>query len=219
MNKFAKLFDPKKWFYDFVKFTGSLPVLIDLRMKRIFLNKKRETLKGKYIISSNHMSYSDPVIISAAFWERRVGFVATSELFTIKFWSAFFKAVGCIPIDKTNPSLQTFKAVKENLDRGHITCVFPEGTVTRDESIKTFKSGIVMMATIADADILPVYLAKRKKRIHRQVCVIGEKINYKDYVSGSFPTMSEIETITNVLASKEKELEEYYLSTLNGNKK
>lgn len=212
MNKLAKLFDPKKWFYDFVKFTGSIPVIIDLRMKRMYIKKERGILKGKYIISSNHMSYSDPVIISAAFWERRVGFVATSELFESKFWSVFFKGVGCIPINKTNPSLQTFKEVKNNLDRGHITCVFPEGTVTRDESINTFKSGIVMMATIADADILPVYLAKRKKRIHRQVCVIGEKINYKDYVSGSFPTMSEIETITNVLLEKEKELENYYLS-------
>ena len=64
-NIFTKLFDYKMWFYDFVKFTGALPVIVDLRVKKIYLAKnKKKILRGKYIISSNHMSYSDPIIVS-----------------------------------------------------------------------------------------------------------------------------------------------------------
>ena len=217
---FTRLFDHKMWFYDFVKFTGCLPVIVDLRIKKIiFAKNKKRLLSGKYIISSNHMSYSDPIIVSNAFWTRRVGFVATQELFQKKIWDIAFRGFGCIPVDKDNPTLQTFKAVKERLERGHIVCVFPEGQVRRDENIQAFKSGVVMMAIMADADILPVYLVKRKKRIHRQKVVIGDKINYKEYVKGPIATMEEIENITRVLQTREKELEDKYLEMIKEKKK
>ena len=211
----VKLFDPKMWLYDLVKWTGCPAVLADLRVKKIFAcgKKPKGFYRGNYIISSNHMSYADPIILSNVFWERRVGFIATSEFFKNKFWGKFFRSVGCIPVDKSNPSLKTFKDVEERLDRGHIVCVFPEGEVTRTENMGKFKSGVVMMAVMAQADILPVFLVKRKKRIRRQVAVIGEKIDYKQYIKGPVPTMEDLTAVTQLLAEKERELEEFYKNT------
>lgn len=210
-NKFVKTFDPKMWFHDFVKFTGGLPVLIDLRLKRIYLNKKQKGLfKGKYIISSNHASFIDPIIIMNAFWTRRVCFVATKSFFEKKLWNLVFRGFGCIEIDKNNPTLKTFNEVKDKLARGHTVCIFPEGEVTNDEEIHALKSGIVMMAIMADAPILPIYIVKRKRRIRRQIVMIGEKINYKDYLKGSLPTMEEINNISNILLEKERELKNKY---------
>lgn len=213
---FLRLFDPKMFFYDFVKFTGALPVLADLRVKKIYAagKKPKGIFRGKYIISSNHMSYSDPIILSDVFWQRRVGFVATNEFFRNPFWDKFFRGVGCIPVDKKNPSLATFKAVVERLDRGHVVCVFPEGEVTRTENMGAFKSGVVMMAVMAKAEILPVFLVKRKNRFKRQIAVIGEKIDYRKYIEGRMPTVDDLNAVTGLLVEKERALEELYKSTI-----
>ena len=218
-NKLIQIFDPKMWFHDFVKYTGCLPVLIDLRLKRIYLNQKQKGLfREKYIISSNHASFIDPIIIMNAFWTRRVCFVATQDFFEKKFWKVVFKGFGCIAINKNNPTLKTFNEVKDKLARGHTVCIFPEGEVTSDSEIHALKSGIVMMAIMSEAPILPIYIGKREKRIHRQEVVIGEKINYKDYVKGTIPTMDEINTLSKVLLEKENELKDKYLKRLKGNK-
>lgn len=212
MKKLAQVFDYRMWFHDFVKITGCLPVLIDLRIKNVFLNKKTKGwYKGKYLISSNHSTYSDPIIILNAMWRRRVGFVATKNFFKGKFLKAMFRGFGCIPVDKQNPTLQTFNDVKDMLNRGHLVCVFPEGEVTKDEEVHAFKAGIVMMAVMSEADILPVYIVKRENRFKRQIVMIGEKINYKEYVKGVIPTMDEIKFISELLLTKEKELKDNYI--------
>ena len=212
-NKFVQIFDPKMWFHDFVKLTGMLPVLIDLRLKRIYLNKKPKGLfKGKYLISANHASFVDPIIIMNTFWSRRVCFVATKQFFIKKFWKVVFRGFGCIEIDKEAPTLKTFNEVGEKLARGHLVSVFPEGHVTNDTELHALKSGIVMMAVMNEAPILPIYIVKREKRIKRQVVMIGEKINPADYMAGAMPSIDEINNISNILLEKEKELKDKYES-------
>ena len=205
----VRLFDPRMWLYDLFKITGSLPILVDLRLRRVFVNPqtKRGRLKGKYLIAANHASYIDPVILFNAFWWRRVSFVAVDELFKQKFWGPFLKAVGCIPISKENVSLETFKRVESSLYRGHVVGIFPEGTVSRDDSLHAFKSGVVMMAVMSGADILPTYIVKRTNRWRRQEVIIGEKIILKEHISSEFPTMEEIENLTQLLRERELELE------------
>ena len=212
-NKFVQIFDLKMWFHDFVKFTGMLPVLIDLRLKRVYLDKKPKGLfKGKYLISANHASFIDPIIIMNAFWSRRVCFVATKQFFIKKFWKVVFRGFGCIEIDKEAPTLKTFNEVGEKLARGHLVSVFPEGHVTNDTELHALKSGIVMMAVMNEAPILPIYIVKREKRIKRQIVMIGEKINPADYMAGAMPSIDEINNISNILLEKEKELKDKYES-------
>lgn len=211
--KIVKIFDPKMILYDLLKWSGGLAAIIDLRLKTIFVTKKKpkDVFKGKYLISSNHMSFEDPVIISVAYWMRRVGFVATSELFNTKGKRFFFKnIVGCIEVNKQNVSMKTFKDVKERLDRGHIVCVFPEGTVDAEsEEHKTFKSGIVMMAIMSDADIIPTYVEKRKNRWRRQKVYIGERIKISEHIKNPIPTIDDICNLTNYIQQKEAELAEF----------
>ncbi|MCR5309553.1 MAG: hypothetical protein K6E21_05540 [Bacilli bacterium] len=56
MNLFCRIFDPHMWFFDFVKWTGALPLLFVLRTKIIYLNGKRPCLvsENRFVsISSN----------------------------------------------------------------------------------------------------------------------------------------------------------------------
>ena len=206
---FTRLFDPRMWLYDLFKLTASLPILVDLRLKRIFVNpqSKRGRLRGKYLVASNHVSFIDPVILFNVFFWRRISFVAVDELLKQKGWGPLLKALGCIPINRENVSMETFKQVESRLYRGHVVGVFPEGTVSRDDSLHAFKSGIVMMAVMNGADILPTYIVKRTNRWRRQEVLIGEKIILKEHISSEFPTMDEIEKLTALLKEREEELE------------
>ena len=206
---FARIFDPRMWLYDIFKIFGSWPILLDLRLKRVFVNPetKRGRMRGKYLAASNHVSFEDPVIMFNAFFGRRVCFVAVDELFKNKFWGPIFKTFGCIPISKENVSLETFKQIDKQLYRGHVVGIFPEGTVSQDDSLHAFKSGVVMMAVMSGADILPMYIVKRTNRWHRQEVIIGEKIILKEHISSEFPPMEEINSLTELVHEREQELE------------
>lgn len=206
VSKFIQIFDYKMIFYDIVKFISILPTLLYFRLKTYYINNKKQKglFRGKSIIVSNHAGYTDPVIISYAFWRRRVSFVATSELFQKKFFGKFLRLVRCISIDKNNVSVRTFKDVKERLDRGHLVSLFPEGQVEREENVQTFKSGVVMMAIMTDSPIIPMYVHKRTKWYKRQVVMIGEKIYLKDYIKSKIPTIEEMD----IFAAKLRDIEE-----------
>lgn len=202
------------WFYDFVKFTG-IPIVLYTRLKRIFvtangeIKRQRGMLNGKYLVAANHTSFFDPVVLVNAFWERRLVFVAMEELFQMKLGKVF-KLMGCIPVNRENVSLDTFKRVENQLYRGHTVAVFPEGGLETDNEIKTFKSGIALMAVMSGADIIPTYIVKRTSKWHSQVILIGEKIKLSDYVSSEFPSMEELNNLTKVLQEREYQLENVY---------
>ena len=208
----VRLFDPRMWLYDLVKLNG-IPIALYTRMKRIFVThsgmRKRDILKGKYLVACNHTSCFDPVLLMNAFFERRLVFVAMEELFELKF-GKFFKWIGCIPINRENVSIETFKKVENQLYRGHVVGVFPEGSIETENTLKAFKSGIALMAAMSGADIVPTFLAKRTNVWHRQVVLIGEKIKLADYISSEFPTMEELDNLTQALQEKELELERTY---------
>lgn len=220
VNKFIQIFDYKMFFYDIGKFFAILPTLLILRLKSYYINKKRQKglFKGKTIIVSNHISYIDPVIISNAFWRRRVSFVATKEIFDVKIFGKVLKLFKCISIDKENVSVKTFKEVKDRLDRGHLVALFPEGEVERVEELAAFKSGVAMMALMSGASIVPMYIHKRTKWYKRQVVMIGEKINIKDYITSKIPSIEEMEKFTITLHEIEEKLKQECLKKVKGNK-
>ena len=207
MNLFCRIFDPRMWFFDFVKWTGALPLLLVLRTKVIYLHGKKPKglYRGKILVASNHISFLDPIIVGTVVKFRRIGFVTTKELIDKRPW--FFKAIGCIEVDKDNPTVEMFKQVKERLYRGHPVVVFPEGTVVRNEDMQMFKTGIMMMAMMAEADIVPIYLGNRKTFKQRKVAIVGDRIKYSDLFKTPFPTMDDLKAAANYIREKELELE------------
>lgn len=216
-SKFQKIFDVKYFFFDFVKLTGIIPTVLFLRLKRYYISgkKPKAIFNGPFIVVSNHTTMIDPVIIMNTIWNRRVSFVATKELFDSKFGNFFFNSIRCIKIDKDNVSMQTFKSVKNVIERGHIASLFPEGHIESDDNIDNFKSGAVMFAVLCNVPIVQIYIKKREHWYNRQRVVISNKIEVKDLIKSKIPTVDEIAEITKLLEKQEQELKE----TLIKNKK
>lgn len=207
-NLFLRIFDLRYFFYDFVKFTGAIPVILYFRVKTYYLNGKKPKglFKGPIIFVSNHMSFLDPVIVSIPLWKRRVSFIATKDLFEKKFWNFFFNAIKCIPVNKRNVEMRTFKLAKEAIQRGHTILIFPEGTVESKDEISSFKSGAVMFSLLCDAPIVQIYLEKKTKWYKRQRLIIGNKIDVSKILNTKYPTMDEIQKVTEMLYNQEIEL-------------
>ena len=209
-NLFLRIFDIRMFLYDFGRVTASLFIWLWARTKRIFINDKkpRGFARGRYIIATNHVSSSDHFVIATAVPSRRICFVSTDNLTNGKYgW--FFKAIGTIGINKNKPTMKVFRQVQDTLNRGHVVCMFPEGTLNQDEEMKEFKGGIAMMSAISKADILPIYQVRRNKG-QRKIVVIGEKLKYQDLFKFNKPTKEEINRVSELLMQKEKELEIKY---------
>ncbi len=208
INIFNKIFDYRYFPYDFVKVTGALPAIVYLRLKKHYLNGKKQKglFKGPAIIVSNHATYIDPIIIMVTTWNRRTSFIATEDLYGTKMKSFFFSAIRCIKINKQNVSMQTFKNVQDVINHGHLVGIFPEGHIQTKDSNDHYKSGAVMFATLCDVPIIQIYIHKKEHWWQRQHVVISDKINVKELVNSKIPTVEEIEGVTKFLENQELEL-------------
>ena len=205
----AHVINFRKILYDFFKWSG-WPMFLFFRIKKIYETKdsKKHVKKGALVIS-NHIQYSDPMVLHCVFWYRRLHFVAMKEMMKTKFTTWFFRNCGCIPIDREKFGLSSLREITEMLKGGNLIGVFPEGHVTLDNPMESFKSGVVLMAYQADVPIVPVYRELRKSVWQRQRVVIGEPINLKEKF-GPLQSMDQVEKITKYLFDKEQELKEIY---------
>jgi 1-acyl-sn-glycerol-3-phosphate acyltransferase len=116
-----------------------------------------DNLKGPALFIANHQSLID-VVFMPALLPRTVRFVAKKELLLIPFWGWAFAAGGAVLVDRKNPraAISNIRAGLKRLPKGWSLVVFPEGTRTKDGSIRPFKKGAFHMAVETGLPIVPV---------------------------------------------------------------
>ena len=199
------------FFFDLLKWSRALSVLIWLRPKKLYESKvAKKHIRGGAVLVSNHTNIFDPIIMHCAFWYRRLHIIAMKELFNTKFSNWFFRNALCIPVDRQNFNMNTYRvAVDVLLDKRPLG-IFPEGGINRDDTtVNTFKSGAVMMALKGKAPIVPVYIAPRKKWHSRAIIVVGEPIDLNTLCGGKMD-LKTINEASDMLREKEMKLMEVY---------
>ena len=199
------------FFFDFVKVTGSLSALCWILPKRLYENKNaRKPVRKGGVVIANHTGITDPIALYCAYWYRRPHIIAFKELFEKKIGNWFFRKMGCIPVDRDNFGMDTYRAAQAVLAENRLLCLFPEGAINHDrQTIQSFKSGAALMALKGKAPILPVYIAPRKRWYNRTVMVIGEPIDIvKLYAEKG--GLRGIDEVTQIVHEKEIKLMEIY---------
>ena len=85
-NYQAKLFSFKYLLHDLVKWWAWWQCLLWYRPNVKYDGKEaKKKLKGKAIITSNHVGYSDPFVLQCVFLYRRFHFIFMNELLKNKF--------------------------------------------------------------------------------------------------------------------------------------
>ena len=207
-RKRAKLFAWKYLFLDIARALAAPSVFLFLRPKWLYENDAaKRPVRGAAVVITNHDSFLDPMYVMIALWYRRMRFVATSDLYYHKSLAFFLKLVRCIEVDKKNFNFATFRKVSEALDEGEVVTIFPEGSINdgSQDSVRVFKSGAVLMAQKAGAQIVPIYIDQRPHWYHRQRYMIGEPIEMQN-ADGSRATLMDINRLTDELHKKELKL-------------
>lgn len=133
-------------------------VMLFLLGARIVVEGKENVEKGKhYLVVANHSSYADiPTLFRGLPLYLR--FIGKDELKKVPFLGFYMKMAGMIFIDRSNPR-KAKKSITQAADiakSGKNVVIFPEGTTIVGDEIAPFKRGFTLLATEAEAEILPV---------------------------------------------------------------
>jgi len=217
--KSGKISLAQRFAYNFVKVTAAPLALIWLRPKWVKEGARMPKVTGPSLVVSNHNTFYDPIALMVGLFYCRFRFVATEDLFEgkIKHW-LFTNAFCCIPIDKKNTRMQTFRDVNAALRNNEIVALFPEGHVlTEDEARNgaTMRSGMVLMAAQGKCPIIPVYMLPPDKWYRRLRIAVGEPIEVR--TRGMMPTLDEISRITGEVSRSMQNLHRLCTDDLNRN--
>ena len=130
--------------FHFVQILLTIPVRMCFPAKFI---GKQNIPKGACIISSNHTSNLDAVLLAVHTWEKKF-YVAKKELFKNKLFGSFLKSVGAIKIDRQSTDVGAIKNCMKTLKEGKKLVIFPEGTRHENENMELgeVKHGVAMFA-------------------------------------------------------------------------
>lgn len=143
----------------FMRFVVWMLVHFIYHVKKIDLENIPE--EGPAVIVSNHVSLMDALIIGGCV-RRPIRFVMYHKIFNIPLLRFIFKTANAIPIapKKEDPVLleQAYKKIATELRAGNLVGVFPEGKLTSDGQIDTFKSGIERILVDTPVVVIPMAL-------------------------------------------------------------
>lgn len=124
---------------------------------------------GSVILAGNHTNNLDAAIMLAG-PKRVVHMLAKKELFKSKISNAFFRSMGCIPVNRKIHDENAKNEAIEVLKNNEVIGIFPEGTVNRtNDIILPFKYGAVSFAKKTGAYIVPFTITGKYKLFRRSI--------------------------------------------------
>jgi 1-acyl-sn-glycerol-3-phosphate acyltransferase len=117
--------------------------------------------RGPAVLVCNHVSFVDALIIGGSI-RRPVRFVMYYRIFQIPLIKFLFRTARAIPIAsaKEDASLlaAAFDQIDAELEAGNLICIFPEGGITHDGEIQTFRPGIEKIIARRAVPVIPIGL-------------------------------------------------------------
>lgn len=112
--------------------------------------------EGGVLLTPNHISYLDALILTAAS-PRPVRFLMVHSYFKIPLVGRFAKLFDTVPISTTRAK-DAIETAAAAVREGTVVCIFPEGELSRSGMLGEVKRGFELIARRADCVVQPVYL-------------------------------------------------------------
>jgi acyl-[acyl-carrier-protein]-phospholipid O-acyltransferase/long-chain-fatty-acid--[acyl-carrier-protein] ligase len=115
--------------------------------------------RGPALLVSNHVSFVDAFMIGASM-PHLVRFILHRDYYDLKALNWFFRMMHVIPVSATNRRdiIQSIKRARNELDKGHIVCIFAEGSICRTGHLLPFKRGFEKIVEGTNVPVIPVHL-------------------------------------------------------------
>jgi 1-acyl-sn-glycerol-3-phosphate acyltransferase len=117
--------------------------------------------EGPAVLVCNHVSFVDGLIIGGSI-PRPVRFVMYYKIFRMPFVNYLFRTAKAIPIASAKEDADlledAFDRIDAELEAGNLVCIFPEGAITRDGEIHSFRPGIEKIVARREVPVIPLSL-------------------------------------------------------------
>jgi acyl-[acyl-carrier-protein]-phospholipid O-acyltransferase/long-chain-fatty-acid--[acyl-carrier-protein] ligase len=116
-------------------------------------------LHGRALLVSNHVSFVDALLIGACLPDF-VRFMLHRDYYDLKTLNWFFRLMRSIPVSANNRRdiVESLKRARNELDKGHVVCIFAEGAISRTGHLLPFKRGFEKIVEGTNTPIVPVHL-------------------------------------------------------------
>jgi 1-acyl-sn-glycerol-3-phosphate acyltransferase len=113
--------------------------------------------QGGFLVVANHVSGLDPFLLSAAS-PRPLRFLIAREQYSRWGLRRFFRAIGCIPVDRDKRPEKALRGALLALQAGEVVALFPHGKIHLDtDPPRPVKGGVAWLAARSNA---PVYAVR-----------------------------------------------------------
>ncbi len=117
-------------------------------------------MTGPFILTPNHLSNIDPVVVAVAVWRlgRAPRFLTKASLLRVPVVGAGLRATGQIPVERGGARAGVpLEAARRLIERGQGVIVYPEGSLTRDPALWPMrgKSGAARLALELGLPVIP----------------------------------------------------------------
>jgi len=117
--------------------------------------------EGPALLVCNHVSFMDPLLLMANL-RRPARFVMYYKIFNIPLLNFVFRTAKAIPIagQKEDPEVlrKAYEEVDAALADGEVVCIFPEGGLTKDGEVATFRPGVTHILHQRPVPVVPMAL-------------------------------------------------------------
>jgi acyl-[acyl-carrier-protein]-phospholipid O-acyltransferase/long-chain-fatty-acid--[acyl-carrier-protein] ligase len=114
---------------------------------------------GAALLAANHVSYADGFLISYCV-TAPIRFMVWTPFFRIPGINWVLRIIKAIPLGfgGRRETVEAIRRARDELEAGHIVCIFPEGSITRTGELFPFKRGMEKIVEGLDVPIVPVRL-------------------------------------------------------------
>jgi 1-acyl-sn-glycerol-3-phosphate acyltransferase len=165
---------------------------------------------GPYIVTANHVSFMDPVVLQCACAQKIIFFM--TERYYKPWWVRwFFRFMECIPLrEETHYNISAIRRGFQVLNQGKVIGIFPEGGISRNGCLQAGRPGSLLLAQKTGIPILPAFIngtfqaLPREARCIRRapICVAFGKPLLYETLSGGLPGKKGLQTATTALMEK-----------------
>jgi acyl-[acyl-carrier-protein]-phospholipid O-acyltransferase/long-chain-fatty-acid--[acyl-carrier-protein] ligase len=113
--------------------------------------------RGPALLVCNHLSHVDGLLVGSCV-QRFIRFLVYRPYYEHWAFHRLLKLMKAIPIGAGREAITSLAKAREELQKGHVICIFAEGSISRTGNMLPFKRGFERIVDGLDVPIVPVYL-------------------------------------------------------------
>ena len=143
--------------------------------------EKIDDIKSPIIFICNHLSNADGIVMNRLLKDHNVTFVAGVKLTDNKLTKLGFHVAKTIQLKPNSADKEAISKIINTLKQGNNIMIFPEGTRSRTGKMIEGKKGLLLMAKLSKATIVPIGIWGTEKLLPiNDNDMASERFNYAD---------------------------------------